>query len=158
MKRNKRGERKNTKNINKSLRFLGVNAAGIRSKLLSFKKVLSELKPSVFCIEETKLKDAGKIKLENYVIFERVRTNRDGGGGLALGCLKELHPVWVKEGDDQVETLSVNIFVQKLQIRCCVAYGCQESDAVEKKRCFLEIFGRRGRGSYKHWSRPSNTV
>ena len=60
MKRNKRGKRKNTKNINKSLRFLGVNAAGIRSKLLSFKKVLSELKPSVFCIEETKLKDAGK--------------------------------------------------------------------------------------------------
>ena len=113
-----------------------MNAAGIRSKLFTFKKVLSELKPSVFFVEETKLKDVGEIKLENYVIFERVRNNRDGGGGLALGCLKELHPVWVKEGQDQVETLSVNIFVQKMQIRCCVAYGCQETDPVDRKDAF----------------------
>ena len=65
-----------------------------------FKKVLSELKPSVFFVEETKLKDVGKIKLNDYIIFEKVRKNRDGGGGLALGCLKELQPIWVKEGDD----------------------------------------------------------
>ena len=91
----------------KSLRFLGVNAAGLRSRLLTFKKVLSELKPSVFFVEETKLKDVGKIKLNDYIIFEKVRKNRDGGGGLALGCLKELQPIWVKEGGDQVETLSI---------------------------------------------------
>ena len=89
----------------------------------TFKKVISELRPSVFFLEETKYKDAGKFKLDNYEIFELVRESRDGGGGLALGCLKELRPAWVREGDDQVETLSVDIFVENMKIRCCVAYG-----------------------------------
>ena len=69
---------------------MGVNSAGIRSKLTSFKNVLNELKPIVFYVEETKLKDEGKLKLDNYDVFELVRKSRDGGGGLALGCLKEL--------------------------------------------------------------------
>ena len=53
---------------------MGVNAAGLRSKFLTFNKVLEELKPSVFLVE-----DAGRIKSENYVVFETVRENRDGG-------------------------------------------------------------------------------
>ena len=32
----------------KSLRFLGVNAAGLKSKLVSFKNALKELNPAVF--------------------------------------------------------------------------------------------------------------
>ena len=51
----------------------------LRPKLFTFKKILNELKPSVFFIEETKYKDAGKIKLENYVIYELVRKSRNGG-------------------------------------------------------------------------------
>ena len=50
---------------------------------MTFKKVIDELSPAVFFIEETKFKDEGKIKLEKYHIFERIRKNRDGGG-LAL--------------------------------------------------------------------------
>ena len=135
----RRGKRKSSKNISKSLRFLGVNAAGIRSKLLTFQKVVAELKPSVFFVEETKLKDNGRIKLDNYIIFEKIRQNRDGGGGLALGCIKELKPVWVREGEEEVEALSVNICVQNMKIRCCVAYGCQESDAMTRKNYFGNI-------------------
>ena len=89
-KQNKRRKRKNKKSFKRSVRFLGVNSAGIRSKLTSFKNVLNELKPIVFYVEETKLKDEGKLKLDNYDVFELVRKSRDGGGGLALGCLKEL--------------------------------------------------------------------
>ena len=91
---------------------------------------MSELKPSIFFIEETKYKETGRIKLENYVIFELVRKSRDGGG-LALGCVKELQPVFVREGDDNVEALSVEISVRNMRIRCCVAYGCQETELVE---------------------------
>ena len=47
--------------------------------------------------------------MDNYHIFELVRQSKDGGGGLALGCLQELQPAWVREGDDQVEALSVEI-------------------------------------------------
>ena len=137
-KKGRRGRRKKAKNMRKQLRFLGVNAAGIRPKLLTFKKILAELKPSVFFIEETKCKDGGKIKLDsnNYTIFERVRKSGDGGGGVALGCDKQLHPVWVREGEDNIEALSVEISVQAMKIRCCVAYGFQENELVEKKNDF----------------------
>ena len=67
-----------------------MNAAGLKPKLLTFKKVLTELKPSVFFVQESKFKDEGKLKLDNYVIFELVRESRDGGG-LVLGCVKELN-------------------------------------------------------------------
>ena len=36
----RRGRRKSAKNISKSLRFLGVNSAGLKSKLNTFRKVL----------------------------------------------------------------------------------------------------------------------
>ena len=52
------------------------------------------------------------MKVENYDIFEKVRENRDGGG-LALGCVKELKPVWIRDGGESVEALSVDIFVKK---------------------------------------------
>ena len=107
--RAKRGKRKSTKTYKKSLRFLGVNAAGLRSKLMTFRKVITELRPSVFFIEETKFKDTGKLKVENYVIFELVRKTMNGGG-LALGCDKDLQPAWLREGGEQVEDLSVQIF------------------------------------------------
>ena len=113
-----------------------MNSAGLRPKLSTFKKVIQELKPAVFFIEETKYKEAGKLKIGNYNIFELVRQSQDGGGGLALGCLKELQPAWVREGDDQVEALSVEIYLKHIKIRCCVAYGCQETDLVERKEAF----------------------
>ena len=130
--------RKSPKNRNvlKSLRLIGVNSAGLRSKLMTFKKVLDDLKPGVFFVEETKMKETGKLKFENYVVYEKVRKSRDGGGGIAIGCLKELYPAWVREGDEEIETLSVNIFVQNMKIRCCVAYGFQESELNDKKETF----------------------
>ena len=92
-KKTRRGKRKSAKAFSKSLTLVGVNAAGLRSKLTTFKKVVTELKPSVFFIEETKHKEAGKLTLENYVIFELIRKSKDGGG-LELGCVKDLQPVF----------------------------------------------------------------
>ena len=65
----RRGKRSSAKRISKSLRFLGVNAAGLRSKLLTFRKVLADLKPSVFLIEESKCKNAGQLNLVNIPGF-----------------------------------------------------------------------------------------
>ena len=78
-----------------------------------------------------------KIKLDsNYTVFERVRKSKDGGGGVALGCDKQLHPVWVREGEEDVEALSVEISVKDMKIRCCVSYGFQENEIIEKKILF----------------------
>ena len=115
---------------------MGVNASGLGSKLSTFRKVLSDLRPSVFFVEETKFKDEGRLKVNSYVIFEHVRETRDGGGGIALGCIKELNPVLISKGSDGVEAMSVEIFVKSMKIRCCVAYGSQENSLVEKKTAF----------------------
>ena len=73
----------------------------LRPKLSTFKKILAELKPSLFLVEEAKYKDKGKLKIDgNYTIFESVQKSRDGGVGLALGCDKLLHPVWLRDGEE----------------------------------------------------------
>ena len=132
IKKFRRGKRKKAKNITSSLRFLGINSAGLGSKMMTFKKILSELKPSVFFIEETKFKNEGKLKIENYQVFELMRKEKEGGG-LAIGFDKRLKPTWVREGNDEIEALSVDIFVESMKIRCCVAYGCQNDDLVDRK-------------------------
>ena len=69
-----RGKRNGLKKYKRSLRFLGVNTAGLKSKFTSFKKVIHELKPSVFFAQETKFKDEGQIKLgDEYIVYEKVR-------------------------------------------------------------------------------------
>ena len=89
----RRGKRYKAKEYLKSFRLLGVNAAGLQSKLSTFKKVINSLQPALFFIEESKYKEEGKFQIENFSIFELTRESRDGGGGLAIGCIKELKPV-----------------------------------------------------------------
>ena len=137
----KRARKRRITNISTHIRFMGVNSAGLRSKLPTFKKVLSDLKPSVFFVQETKFKTEGKLKLDNYVIFELIRRNKEGGG-LALGCEKSLKPAWVREGDEDVEAISVDIFVEGVKIRYCAANGCQEGDLLERKRKFWKYLNK----------------
>ena len=72
---------------------------------------------------------------DKYLVFELNRKNKEGGG-IAIGCEKSLKPAWVREGDDDAEALSIDIFVKGMKIRCCAAYGCQEGDQVERKKKF----------------------
>ena len=97
---------------------------------------MSELEPSVFFVEETKYKDEDQLKIDKYVIFELTRDSKDGGGGLAIGVIRELNPILVRKGNDEVEAVSVNIFVRSMSIRCVVAYGCQETSHADKKNAF----------------------
>ena len=87
------------------------------------------------CIQETKLRKIGKIKFENaknYVIFELTR-KQSHGGGLATLVKPGLDPVFISEGDDQVEVLVVQIRIKDLHVRVINAYGPQECDSQERK-------------------------
>ena len=97
--------------------------------------MIFDLQPALFFIQESKYKTEGRFKIENFQIFELIRKNKEGGG-LALGCLKELKPVWLREGNDEVEALTIEIILKKLKIRCVVAYGCQENDKIDRKEEF----------------------
>ena len=44
----------------------------------------------------------------------------------------------MREGDDSVEALSVEISLKDMTIRCCAAYGCQENEKQERKEKFWD--------------------
>ena len=137
--KNRRSLRRNKKKKYKhELVFVGVNAAGISSKLASFDDLLKTLCPSVWFMQETKMSQGGKIKTENsqkYEIFELVRETKSGGG-LAIGALQDVDPVLISEGDDNVEVLVIGICASGLEIRCICGYGPQENHSLERKRLF----------------------
>ena len=91
--------------------------------------------------------------MNNFIIFELVRESKDGGGGLALGCVKELRPVLARKGNDNSEAMSVDISVNKMKIKCVVGYGPQENSSSEKKAAFWdyieeEVISAWNSGSY----------
>ena len=50
-----------------------MNAAGLMCKLDSFEKLLCDEQPSVFCVQETKMKKSNEIKTESskkFTIYE----------------------------------------------------------------------------------------
>ena len=55
------------------------------------------------------------------------------GGGLCTGVLKDLQPVWISQGDDEVECLTVEIWVNSFPIRIVNGYGPQAGDQLERK-------------------------
>ena len=130
--------KKKKKKHSKKMVLVGVNAAGISSKLDSFDDMLTALSPTVFFIEETKVSRGGKIKTNNsqkYQIFELVRKTK-AGGGIAIGALSDIEPVQVSEGYDDVETLVVEITAAGMKIRCICGYGTQENIVLNEKGSF----------------------
>ena len=137
-KKNRRALRRNkVKNNNRKteLKLVGVNAAGLSSKFQSFENMLNSINPGVFFIEETKMKRPGKIKTEScekYIIYELIRKKK-GGGGIAIGVDKNLKPVFIDDGDDDIEIIIVEARTDTFKFRCVGAYGPQETDKIEKK-------------------------
>ena len=69
----KRNQKRNNQKVNKEMLLIGVNAAGLNSKLQSFDTILSELEPSVFFIQESKMKENQQLKTAHsseYRIFK----------------------------------------------------------------------------------------
>lgn len=67
--RGKHCQRKVNKDATESLCFMGINAAGIRLKMICFNYVISVLLPAVFFHQVTKMNHKGKMQLDNYKIF-----------------------------------------------------------------------------------------
>ena len=137
-KRNRRKERKRNVLKDKNLKIFGLNCAGILNKLESFENLLLSKEPSIFCLQETKVKRPNQIKTESskkFIIYELIRKECKGGG-LALGVHKDLQPAWVDQGDDEVEVLVVEVWLNEFPIRIINGYGPQNSDSIERKRKF----------------------
>ena len=134
----KRSIKRKYLNENKSLKMIGVNAAGINSKLESFNAMLVKLKPQIWCVQETKLKENETLKCEDikdFQVYYLYRQN-SGGGGLALGIDKKIESTLILQGDDETEVLVVLADVGGLLVRIVIGYGPQENSLKSYKDKF----------------------
>ena len=105
-------------------------------------------------MQETKSAQVNQLKMEDFIIYERIRYEKDGGG-VAIGAKKDLNPVLIAEGEENVEAISIDITLAKIVISCTSAYGPQQRDSATNKTKFWEYLDnmadsarREGKGFY----------
>ena len=76
-------------------------------------------------LQETKLYNQGKVKLPDFIIFEKLRKYA-GGGGLMTAVHENLNPILIEEDDEETEILIVDIKYKNISIRTINCYGPQE--------------------------------
>ena len=64
--------------------------------------------------------------------------------------MTDLNPVFISEGDDEVEILVIQIEVQQFKIRCIVGYGPQENEQSEKKDKFWTRLSKEVEEAYEN--------
>ena len=61
---------------------------------------------------------------------------------ICFGVNKDLRSVWISQGDDEVEALTVEIWADDFPVRVVTAYGPQLGDSHERKRKFWQFLER----------------
>ena len=79
----------------------------------------------------------GSLKIENYEIFEKIRTE-GYGGGLLTAVDKSLEPVLIEAANKETEILVVQVKMGGSYIRIINGYGPQEADLSAKKLAFWQ--------------------
>ena len=99
-------------------------------------------KAKIFFVQEVKEEISNlrsKYMKDNFHLFELVRKEqRMAGGGLLIGVDKELVALQVRQGDDEVECLSVVVSVGGAAIRAVCGYGPQRGDPEGRKQGYWE--------------------
>ena len=154
----KRMRRRQDKKVEFSMKLFGNNVNSLASKMESLENLLRVEKPSAVFLQETKLGRAGKIRtpssISSYTWYELHRTRTaekgKGGGGIALGVMNCLQPSWISEGNDNIEALTVEIWVEGFPVRLVYAYGPQEYDQKERKELFWQYIQKEVTNSKKN--------
>ena len=87
---------------------------------------------AIFSVQETHYQKKGKFKIQNFVIFESIRKNKENGGSM-LGIHVALQPVLIKEYNENFELIVVEIKIADKSIRVMTGYGPQETWTPEEK-------------------------
>ena len=105
-----------------------------------FDKIIHDLKPCAFFLQETKLLQKQRFKSDTYyyLIF-RLDREKSGGGRIVLGVIQDLNPILIRMGSDTTEAILVKINVNKFEVRLVLGYGAQESDRQAKIHEMNEI-------------------
>ena len=95
----------------KSLKIFLTNAAGLFSKLERITNKLKYFDAGIFTIQESHFTTKGKLKLDDFDIFESIR-NKVGGGSM-IGIHSSLNGKLVSEYSDEFELLVVQATIAK---------------------------------------------
>ena len=146
----KRGGKKFRKNKSASFSIFSNNVAGLKNKAESLKSVIRELNIAVFTIQETHFSKKGKFLMNDFDVFEAIRTREKGG--TLIGVHKSLNPHQIAEYNDEFELLSVEFTVGSKNVVIISGHGPQESwpenartpffIALEKEVARAELMGR----------------
>ena len=115
--------------------FTGFNPNGVKSKLTTIRKLIRETRSAVVTMQETKCSQAGQFNFDGYFTYEQIRPKTEGGG-VSVSALKNLQPVFVSDGGETVEALTIDIHSKNMTISVSSAYGPQESANYKKKNAF----------------------
>ena len=101
---------------------------------------MSTIKPQIWMLQETKLKSNETIKCETKDDFQIFYLNgqKSQGGGLALGIEKNIESTLIRDGDDEVKVISVQVLLGGIPVRLITGYGPQE-----KRRSFGNLLRMR---------------
>ena len=129
--KNTKSRKKSKQARNKVLTVFGTNCNGILGKKDSLLANIQHFQPGVFFLQETKVGRKGQIKIENYEIFEVVRENCPTGGSILTCIHKNLHPVYISGGEDEIEILVVQAKIGNYNCRFINGYGPKEYQNIE---------------------------
>ena len=145
-KRNKRGKRNSAQSVVKSLILTGFNPDGAKSKMTTIKKLIRESNATIVTMQETKCTQYGQMKFDGFYTYEHLRSNKEGGG-VAICALKELNPVFVCDGGEEVEALTVDIHLRNMAVSVTSAYGPQLNDLAQKKKAFWKYLSEKAQAA-----------
>ena len=78
--------------------------------------------------------------------YEHLRSKKEGGG-VAVSALKVLKLVFVTDGGEHVEALTIDIHVKNMTVIVTSAYGPQETSKIENEIMFLEYLNEEAQRS-----------
>ena len=94
-----------------------------------------DTKASVFFVQEKKCSKINSLKLKGFVIFDKIRHEK-GGGGVAVAARTELNLVLLSEAKGDIDAITIDISTRNMIISCTSAYGPQTTATKETKNKF----------------------
>ena len=122
-----------------TLNVFTANANGLKNKVNGLKSHISNLNIGIFTIQESNFAKRGKLKINNFEIFEAIRTK--AGGGTIVGAHSSLQPILIQEYSDSFELVVIEVNVGDTVIRVISGYGPQETWTTDIKMPFFHDIG-----------------
>ena len=102
LKKLRRGKQNSAKLCSKHLKWVGNNIAGATSKWASVKIWVRMKSPAILYLQETKFKRDGTHKINGYIVYEHLRSEKTSVGGILMAVQKYLNPALVRDEVEEV--------------------------------------------------------